>query len=96
MDNKGHTPGPWHVEDGALTKGNEEPTGWFVCHPKTECDATALVWVQRKEDAILIAAAPDLLAAANEAFDFLGGVDGAAEVRGKLLAALSRATEGGA
>jgi hypothetical protein len=52
--------------------------------------------VQRKEDAILIAAAPDLLAAANEAFDFLGGVDGAAEVRGKLLAALSRATEGGA
>lgn len=39
-------------------------------------------------NARLIAAAPTLLAAANEAFDFLGGVDGAAEIRDTLLAAI--------
>lgn len=34
----------------------------------------------------------DMLAALNEAFDFLGGVDGAAEIRGRILAAISKAT----
>ncbi|HMO76753.1 MAG TPA: hypothetical protein PKD99_12405 [Sphingopyxis sp.] len=37
-------------------------------------------------------AAPELLAAANEAFDFLGGVDGASDIRHTLLAAISKAT----
>lgn len=42
-------------------------------------------------DANLIASAPDLFSAANEAVDFLGGVDGAVEVRAKLLAAIAKA-----
>ncbi|WP_144423516.1 hypothetical protein [Sphingopyxis sp. 113P3] len=43
-------------------------------------------------NARLIAAAPELLAAANEAFDFLGGIDGASEIRSTLLASISKAT----
>lgn len=42
-------------------------------------------------DAHLIAAAPDLFAAADAAFDFLGGVNGASQIRDQLLAAISRA-----
>lgn len=57
-----HTPGPWHVEDGALVK-DVEPAGYFVCHPKTECDTTALCWTERKQDADLFAASPGMLAA---------------------------------
>jgi hypothetical protein len=36
-------------------------------------------------------AAPDMYAACSDAFDFLGGVDEAGEIRAKLLAALARA-----
>jgi hypothetical protein len=42
-------------------------------------------------NARLIAAAPDLLGALNDAFDFLGGVDGAVEIRERVLAALAKA-----
>ena len=45
------------------------------------------------EDARLYAASKELLAAANKAFDFLGGVDGAAEIRGELLNAILAATQ---
>lgn len=58
-----HTPGPYHVEDGALTKGNETPTGWFICAPSTVCDATAVAWVEKEADAHLFAASLDMLAA---------------------------------
>jgi hypothetical protein len=37
--------------------------------------------------------APDLLEVANKAFDFLGGVDGAAEIRAELLSAIAKATK---
>jgi hypothetical protein len=37
--------------------------------------------------------APDLLQVANKAFDFLGGVDGAAEIRAELMAAIAKATK---
>jgi hypothetical protein len=37
--------------------------------------------------------APDLLEVANKAFDFLGGVDGAAEIRAELMAAIAKATK---
>jgi hypothetical protein len=57
-----HTPGPWVVESGELVQ-RESPVGWFVCHPKTECDATALCWLEHEADARLISAAPELLAA---------------------------------
>jgi hypothetical protein len=38
-------------------------------------------------------AAPELLQVANKAFDFLGGVDGAAEIRAELMAAIAKATK---
>jgi hypothetical protein len=38
-------------------------------------------------------AAPELLQVANKAFDFLGGVDGAAEIRAELLSAIAKATQ---
>lgn len=44
-----------------------------------------------QEQAYLIAAAPDLQEAAQEAFGFLGRVDGASDVRVKLLDALLKA-----
>lgn len=59
---KDHTPGPWHVEDGALVKG-VEPAGYFVCHPRTECDTTALCWTERKADADVFAAGLEMLSA---------------------------------
>jgi hypothetical protein len=37
--------------------------------------------------------ATDLLEVANKAFDFLGGVDGAAEIRAELLSAIAKATK---
>ena len=40
----------------------------------------------------LSAAAPDLLAACNHAFDFLGGIDEAGDIRALLLAAITKAT----
>ncbi|MES2783801.1 MAG: hypothetical protein V4657_13485 [Pseudomonadota bacterium] len=48
--------------------------------------------------AALFTSAPALLEAAKQAFDFLGGVDGASEIRAKLLAAIAKASpssEGG-
>lgn len=100
------TAGPWHVEDGALTKGNEQPTGWFICHPKTECDATALAWVEREADALMFAAAPDMLDALREAkgladmavmSDDQDGTpsddqDALVRLRAKIDAAISKAT----
>jgi hypothetical protein len=44
-------------------------------------------------NARLIAASPDLLQVANKAFDFLGGVDDAAEIRAELMAAIAKATK---
>ena len=37
--------------------------------------------------------APELLDVANKAFDFLSGVDGAAEIRAELLSAIAKATQ---
>lgn len=58
-----HTPGPFHVEAGDPIEMGEN-AGWFVCHPGAFCGARAraLVWAEKKSDADLFAAAPDLLA----------------------------------
>lgn len=72
---------------------------WEDYCPKDECTGHADELKARlRASAVRIgeaerirAAAPDLLAACNEAFDFLGGVDGATDMRGKLLAAIAKA-----
>lgn len=83
-----HTPGPWLVS----------PFVARVDNPRDNLPICALLWPtdERSEDeteanARLIAAAPDLLEAANAAFDFLGGVDGASEIREQLLVAINKA-----
>lgn len=50
-----HTPGPWHVEDGFVWRGNET-----IADP--HC-SKLLDSEEMEDNAILIAAAPDLLAA---------------------------------
>jgi len=79
-----HTPGPWREgEEGNMRvygpDGMGEHSG-LIAHV-----------FKSRANAHLIAAAPDLLAAVNAAFDFLGGVDDAADVRDQLLAAILRA-----
>ena len=79
------TPGPWRSK------------------PWSESEAQIIARVNGKDtlvtgyalsnDARLIAAAPDLFQVANKAFDFLGGVDGAAEIRAELLSAIAKATQ---
>lgn len=97
-----HTPGPWAVQEDDEFDGckfipveTDAPTGpncRGICevHP-CYTDRGGAISKTDRANARLIAAAPDLLEAANEAFEFLGGVDGAAEVRGKLLAAIIKA-----
>lgn len=58
-----HTSGPFHVESGEpLLAFSDDggPAGWFVCHPKTECNSTALCFVVNEADANRIAAALNL------------------------------------
>ena len=82
-----HTPGPWKV--GKHPSDANCVYGW----------AGRLAIANQGEaninlaNARLIAAAPDLLQVANKAFDFLGGVDGAAEIRAELLSAIAKATQ---
>lgn len=80
------TPGPWSL--AARRKGGIKTV---VCADKGGRYMHLVAEASSEEDARLIAAAPKLLDAANDAFDFLGGVDGAVEIRAKLLAAISSA-----
>lgn len=82
-----HTPGPWTIEpgDSVVHIISDDWVNIAVTNTKR--------YYQRHDDvdvanARLMAAAPTLLSAANEAFDFLGGVDGAAAIRDTLLAAI--------
>jgi hypothetical protein len=77
-----HTPGPWGLGDGDEV----------YSVPGYKSVAMVCLHSEGKANARLIAAAPELLAAADEAFAFLGGVNGAVEVRASLLAALNKAT----
>ncbi len=105
-DNTRHTPTPWALSYGYAVPGGmriyvagPEPKqigiklmspyieGAWDGDPEAEANARHIVKVVNCHD--------ELLAAANEAFDFLGGVDGAAEVRGTLLTAILKATGSG-
>jgi len=83
-----HSPGPWTMFSNSIGVGVSTPRsdvarcdGYDDMRHRDEVEANAR----------LIAAAPDLLVACNEAFDFLGGVDGATDMRGTLLAAIAKA-----
>lgn len=77
------TPAPWSYAGGEVldAQGNQICQLYDSCRNPSEDDANGA----------LMAAAPLLLKAANEAFTFLGGVDGAVAVRGIILEALLKA-----
>ena len=96
---------PWVCEDSdRLVRG---PDGRTIArghlrgtrHQATEALANAALIVAAVNSLpALLDEIEALRAAANEAFDFLGGVDDASAIRGKLLAALNPSlphTEGG-
>lgn len=101
LDNTRHTPGPWRAKTERVIVAE---TYYINAHGEKSFYDKEIAWTQpisstaqgsRVANARLIAAAPDLLTAVNEAFDFLGGVDGASEIRDTLLAAILKATGGG-
>lgn len=99
-----HTPGPWKVGYRSIDVGCEnekaggyaklfDVRGWGYLTGKgggLGLDAE-LAYAIQQANAHLIAAAPELLAVAHEAFDFLGGVDDAAAIRAKLIDAIAKA-----
>jgi hypothetical protein len=91
-----HTPGRWAVTKGKPRKITAN--GVVICNAVLRNMATTAQNKngkgedEAKANARLIAAAPELLQVANKAFDFLGGVDGAAEIRAELMAAIAKAT----
>jgi hypothetical protein len=92
-----HTPPPWDVTKGKPRKITAN--GVLICNAVLRNMATTAQNKngkgedEAKANARLIAAAPELLQVANKAFDFLGGVDGAAEIRAELMAAIAKATQ---
>lgn len=87
--NGAHTPGPW-VTEWELSKGAFCQVAAFSTEGNRVLRC-AIESFRPGEDARLIAAAPDLLAALNEAFDFLGGVDDAGAIRATICAAIAKA-----
>lgn len=75
-----HTPGPWTIADGYSNSGEADaigvvskwPSEWVIADVWK--DSENLV-VEAEANARLIAAAPDLLAALEEAKDVLASVD---------------------
>ena len=66
-----HTPGPWIYEREDKVLGNRH----FIVHPETECDDTTICTANYgKADALLIAAAPDILRERDELRAKLGRV----------------------
>lgn len=47
---------PWLVEASAFD-GEPDGNGFFVCHHGTVCDATAICWTHKEQDARLIVTA---------------------------------------
>ena len=86
MSNEKHTPGPWHVEDGQSIYAKDGACVRLIakCHAghREERDANAR----------LIAAAPDLLYAANWALERLEEIHGESNpVVAQLRAAIDKA-----
>ena len=56
-----HTPAPWHATDDLTVRDND---GWLIASIRNRCESTTA-------NARLVAAAPDLLAAASELMEVL-------------------------
>jgi hypothetical protein len=84
-----HTPGPWRIGDAGHTVFGP-PNG----SPSPRTVATVVPHNDRRDNARLIAAAPDLLAVCRSAanwFGELGNDDGAQGLLDDLLAAIAKA-----
>lgn len=79
-----HTPGPWEYVPRDDTPGHRE--GAFVKIGGRRWACTALVQRNTDEDALLISAAPDLLAACKTADTFLDHLKNSWEVCGHTQA----------
>lgn len=91
-----HTPGPWEAR--AENHGGYGAR-WSVGRAQVGPEHTLARVLSingktgtNEANACLMAAAPELYDALDEAFAFLGGVDGAVEIRTRILAALIKAT----
>lgn len=63
--------GPWHAEDGRITRGIGTPAGFFIC----EGDASnAIAWMEDQGRAQLAAAAPALAKALTAMVERFGHV----------------------
>jgi hypothetical protein len=100
----GTTPGPWKVEQQAGDEwwfGGRNGCQWVIYAGDKTYNSHAVLGgeygdTEAEANARLIAAAPELAAenerlrkACEAAFDFLGGVDDASEVRDQLMRALA-------
>jgi hypothetical protein len=86
------TPGPWRIDPDATFIGDRY-VGTDSADIALMADWSIDLEPEQWANARLIAASPDLLQVANKAFDFLGGVDDAAEIRAELMAAIAKATK---
>lgn len=85
-----HTPGPWLYQAGVEENEGEH----YVCHPQTVCDVTTVCNPRTAFDARLIAAAPDLLDALEEASDPINGyLHGPVLARARAAIAKARGQE---
>ena len=94
MNNTQHTPGPWRVE-GILT--HRVKPGHIISHGLNEyrdgpegyvCDTLGTTYA----DALLIAAAPELLAALQALLPYVAGTDSFAAEEALARAAIAKAT----
>jgi len=95
MNKQQHTPGPWVVGPGYSEDGfREVPVG----HPTALGTITTAVAIDtaglgsQDANARLVAAAPELLAAARAVNDFINGVADAVEPFALVRAAIAKAT----
>ena len=94
-----HTPGPWVVTGPNIRSDHSEGPGWasallFVQqNPFANCERDEAEW---RANAALVAAAPDLLAAAQAALVALEAYGDVSEARDILRSAVMIATSDGA
>lgn len=88
----GHTPGPWRVSESGV-----RDVGGYICfinkptHYADQEERYAREVEERKANAQLICAAPDMLAALKAVDDFISGKPDAPEPFGIVRAAIAKA-----
>jgi len=84
MENTKHTPGPWEVQIGI------DPTG-FACYFIGRISRPFISRAEEEANARLIAAAPDLLSALEQANEMLKYIGGCQDTVDKASKAISKA-----